>query len=178
MARIHLITGGSRSGKSDYALKTAEAKSGRHIFVATCPVTDDEMARRIQRHKEQRSSSRWETVEEPSRIAEVLQKSLQCDVILVDCLTLWVNNLMYEASQKGIDFGEEEIALECKRLLKVCEGLNGTVIFVTNEVGSAIVPENPLARRYRDLVGRCNQIVAHRADAVTMVVSGLPLSLK
>ncbi len=178
MARIVLITGGSRSGKSDYALRTAEAQTGKRIFLATCPVTDEEIARRIQKHREQRSNSNWETIEEPVRIAEILRNTRECDVFLLDCLTLWVSNLMYQASQNGQELTEDEIATETEDLLTACAELNGTVMFVTNEVGSAIVPENPLARRYRDLVGRCNQIVASEADVVTMVICGLPLNLK
>ncbi|MBI5252595.1 MAG: bifunctional adenosylcobinamide kinase/adenosylcobinamide-phosphate guanylyltransferase [Desulfomonile tiedjei] len=178
MARIVLVTGGSRSGKSDYALETAQASPGKRAFVATCPVTDEEMARRIQKHRDQRSGLQWDTIEEKVKIAEILRNSSGFDVFLVDCLTLWVNNIMYEASQEGRDMTEEGIVTECEDLLRACSGFNGTVIFVTNEVGSGIVPENAAARLYRDLVGRCNQIMAKEADVVTLVVSGLPMNIK
>lgn len=178
MARIFFITGGSRSGKSEYAAKMAEALPGKRIFVATCPVTDEEMARRIQKHKEQRSLSQWDTVEEPLKIADVLKDSSGFDVFLVDCLTLWVNNLMYEASQMDRNFTEEDMASKCDEILAACSRIDSTVIFVSNEVGLGIVPDNALARLYRDLVGRCNQMLAREADVVTTVICGIPLNLK
>lgn len=178
MARVILVTGGSRSGKSDFARRTAEALPGKRAFVATCPVTDEEMALRIQKHREERSLSNWETIEEPVNIADVLRKAPEFDVFIVDCLTLWINNLLYEAAQKGRNLTEDEIARMCRDLLEACSEISGTVIFVTNELGSGIVPESPVARLYRDLVGRCNQIIAREADNVTMVACGLPFNLK
>lgn len=178
MARVILVTGGSRSGKSDFARRTAEALPGKRAFVATCPVTDEEMALRIQKHREERSRSNWETIEEPVNIAEALRKAPQFDVFIVDCLTLWINNLLYQEAQQGRNITEDEIARMCRDLLQACSEISGTVIFVTNELGSGIVPESPFARLYRDLVGRCNQIIAGEADKVTMVACGLPFNLK
>ena len=178
MARIVLITGGSRSGKSDYAQKLAESLTGKKLFIATCPVTDDEMARRIRKHREKRSAAHWETMEEPLNVARLLRNATGYNVYLIDCLTLWVNNVMYKASEENREISEDEIVTRCEDLLAACRDVDGTVIIVTNEVGSSIVPENRLARHYRDLIGRCNQVVAGKSDTVTLVVCGLPLNLK
>lgn len=173
MANVVLITGGSRSGKSSYALQLGEELPGPRAFIATCPPIDEEMAERIRKHREARGDS-WHTIEEPLNLADGI-RMLGHRVILVDCLSLWVNNLMYE-SRHPLD--EEEIAQKCRELLEACDKLDGTVIFVTNEVGMGIVPENPMARRFRDLMGRCNQIVASEADEVILMACGLPVYLK
>jgi adenosylcobinamide kinase / adenosylcobinamide-phosphate guanylyltransferase len=178
MARVILITGGTRSGKSEYARKTAEALPGARAFVATCLATDEEMTRRIKKHQHERLKADWHTIEEPLELADTLRKAEDFDVLLVDCLTLWISNLMYEAREEESGLVEEEIAGRAAELVKACAARRGTVIFVTNEVGSGIVPENSVARLYRDLVGRCNQIIAGKADEVYMVACGLPLNLK
>ncbi|NQT85601.1 bifunctional adenosylcobinamide kinase/adenosylcobinamide-phosphate guanylyltransferase [bacterium] len=175
MARVILVTGGSRSGKSAYARALAESLSARRAFVATAPITDDEMRQRILRHQRERSDADWRTLEAPVDLVGALEQARAFDVVLVDCLTLWVNNLMYEA---GRNVEEDEIAEAVGRVLAACAAHAGTVVFVTNEVGMSIVPENALARRYRDLVGRCNQTLAAGADAVTLVACGIPLHLK
>jgi len=106
MARIILITGGSRSGKSTYAQGVAESISGIRTYIATCPCIDEEMEKRIRKHKEARQSSSWQTIEETTDLAGALQRAKASQVILVDCLTLWVNNLMYEAEQQVNDITE------------------------------------------------------------------------
>ena len=179
MATIHLITGGSRSGKSRYGQELAESLPGRRVYVATCPVIDEEMRLRIARHQAQRTGRGWRTVEEPLDLAGVIARGGDgAEVLLVDCLTLWINNLLYRAQQGGRDLDEDEIAAQAGRVLQACGRFGGTVILVTNEVGMSIVPENALARRYRDLVGRCNQAIAAGADQVTLVACGCPLTLK
>ncbi len=177
MARITLITGGCRSGKSDYAQKLAESLPGQRAYVATCPVEDDEMRQRVEKHRCKRAGQGWDTIEEPLELAHVLNED-QHDVLLVDCLTLWVSNLMLQAEQTATCFGELEIETHAKNILACCSRRTGTVILVTNEVGLGIVPDNALARRYRDLVGRLNQTIACEADDVTLVTCGLPLHLK
>ena len=178
MAELILVTGGSRSGKSDHALHMAEALPGPRAFVATCPVVDAEMQERIRKHQQARSSTEWHTIEESLHIANALQDNTKFRVFLVDCLTLWINNLMFQASQDGAVFTEEHMALRCDEVLRACATIKGTVFLVTNEVGSGIVPENEVSRRYRDAVGRCNHIMAEAADRVMLVCCGLPLVLK
>ena len=113
MAKIILITGGSRSGKSAYAQRLAEALPGPRAYVATCPVIDTETAERVKLHREARSASSWETIEEPVDLAGAIGRAATYRVLLVDCLTLWVNNLLYEA-ERGEVFTEEETADRCR----------------------------------------------------------------
>jgi len=178
MARIILITGGSRSGKSTHAQRIAESTSGIRTYIATCPYIDEEMTARIRKHREARESSCWQTIEETIDLAGTLRKLKESRIILVDCLTLWINNILYEAEQRGEFFNEEAIGARCREVLDVCDSLPGTVIFVTNEVGMGIVPESPASRLYRDIAGRCNQIIAGHADVVVFMISGLPLKIK
>lgn len=178
MARIILITGGSRSGKSIYAQRIAESIPEDRTYIATCPVVDEEMAARIQRHKKARRDGNWRTIEETIDLAAALIGASKSRVILVDCLTLWINNLMYDAELQNRDLNEEEIVERCRDVLSACDAISGTIIIVTNEIGMGIVPDNPMSRRYRDLAGRCNQVMADRADAVVFMVSGLPLMVK
>ncbi|MDQ7783415.1 MAG: bifunctional adenosylcobinamide kinase/adenosylcobinamide-phosphate guanylyltransferase [Desulfomonilaceae bacterium] len=178
MGNLFLVTGGSRSGKSDYARLLAESLPGPRVFVATCPVVDEETAERIERHRRERSESLWDTVEEPMHPAPVVRESGRYKVVLIDCLTLWINNIMYRAHQSGERFNEDDMIAKAAELIEACSATNGTVIIVTNEVGSGIVPEDKVSRLYRDLVGRCNRLIARHADAVTLVSCGIPLELK
>jgi adenosylcobinamide kinase/adenosylcobinamide-phosphate guanylyltransferase len=208
MARIMLVVGGCRSGKSAYAQRLAESLPPPRLFLATCPVIDEEMARRIEAHQSARRDRGWETVEEPLDVAAVLARQQPHHVLLLDCVTLWVNNLMYAAESRSegtvpifagtarapstdgrpwsakmglspcAPFGEVEITGECRKLLAAARARAGHVILVSNEVGMGIVPENPSARRFRDLVGRANQEIAGGADAVTLVCCGIPQALK
>jgi len=178
MARVLLITGGCRSGKSTHAQALAEKLPGSRAYVATCPVVDEEMQRRICRHQEARRGRGWKTLEEALDLKGALLDANAYDVLLVDCLTLWINNLLYEAEQNGGSIKEDEIERRCSEVLAACAEHSGTVIFVTNEVGMGIVPENATARHYRDLLGTCNQVMASGADEVTLVVCGIPMTLK
>lgn len=178
MARVILITGGSRSGKSAYAQRLVEDLAGERVFVATCPVLDEEMRRRVSRHRAARARAGWQTIEEPLALTEALEHANQHAVVLVDCLTLWVSNVMLDADRQGRAIGEDDIAEKCGEVLRVCRARSGKVVFVTNEVGCGVVPENALARRFRDLAGRCNQVMAAAADEVVFVVCGLPLFVK
>ena len=178
MARIILVTGGSRSGKSDYAQRLAESLAGRRAYIATSPVIDSEMAERVEKHRAARTRAAWDTIEETLDLPGAIGNAGGHDVFLVDCLTLWINNILYEAEQPCREVAEEDIARRCEDILRVCREHSGTVIFVTNEVGMGIVPDNPLARRFRDLAGRCNQLIGAGADEVWFVVSGIPMKIK
>lgn len=177
MAEIVLVTGGARSGKSDYALDRAEQIDGRKCFVATCEVLDQEMAERVRKHRLDRDYSLWATIEETLAVASVISRN-EYDVYLLDCLTLWVSNVMADYEQRGAVCGEEAIADEITSIIEKGLKLKGTVIIVSNEVGMGIVPDNALARRYRDLVGLCNRMVAAAAAEVVLVSCGIPLHIK
>jgi adenosylcobinamide kinase/adenosylcobinamide-phosphate guanylyltransferase len=182
MATIHLITGACRSGKSRYAQQLAENLPGRRVFLATCPPVDDETRRRIQLHQADRAGRGWDLCEEELDLAGAIEKlatgPAPAKVILIDCLTLWINNLMHYADQQSAQIFEPEIAQKVQRILHACTNLDLHVIFVTNEVGWGIVPENALARQFRDLVGRANQTIAAAADHVVLMCAGLPMTLK
>ena len=176
MAEIILITGGARSGKSRQAQQLGESLPGKKLFIATCPVTDAEMEQRIDRHRQDRQDAGWQTVEETVNLEQALVDNSAYEVVLIDCLTLWINNLLFTDAGNMLD--EEAISVKVRKLLAACAARSGVVIMVTNEVGLGIVPENALARRYRDLVGRCNQEIAAVADKVIMSICGIPLNIK
>jgi adenosylcobinamide kinase/adenosylcobinamide-phosphate guanylyltransferase len=182
MAEIILITGGARSGKSSYALKLAESLSSSRVYVATCPrpgactvdFQDDELVGRIASHCRERDGRGWCTVEESLDLVGVLQQRSE-EVVLIDCLTLWVNNLLLDREQS---LSERDAVEICENLIDGCRVRAGTVLVVTNEVGWGVVPDNSMARLFRDLIGRSNQTIAAAADRVFLVVCGLPLALK
>jgi adenosylcobinamide kinase/adenosylcobinamide-phosphate guanylyltransferase len=136
------------------------------------------MQERVRRHQESRGNNEWSLVEAPVQVAQALTDSAGYNVRLVDCLTLWVSNLMMQADSTGRDLTEETIAEECQKVMAAAKELSGAVLFVTNEVGLGIVPENRLARLFRDLVGRCNRIIAEAADEVVLVTCGIPIQVK
>lgn len=177
MAKIILATGGSRSGKSAYAQNIAESLPGKRAFVATCPAPSEddlEMQERVIRHQQDRLGADWETIEEKIDLQKVLKGYPEVDILLIDCLTLWISNMIHHSQ----DLSEDEITMICQELMQLSKQRRGTVIFVTNEVGSGIVPANSIARKFRDLSGRCNQAVAKEADEVIFFSCGLPLFLK
>lgn len=178
MAPVILITGGSRSGKSAFGQQMAEQIEGPRLFVATCPHTDPEMDERIRRHCRDRQGRGWQSVEESLLLVEQLGSCRPGTTVLIDCLTLWINNLMYEAGEQQQKINEDQVAVQAEKLVLAAGVHQGTVIMVTNEVGLGIVPDNPMARLYRDLVGRCNQVVARAADQVFLVSCGIPLQIK
>jgi adenosylcobinamide kinase/adenosylcobinamide-phosphate guanylyltransferase len=169
---VTLVLGGVRSGKSRYAQQLAE-QSQRVVFVATAKITDDEMQRKIERHQEDRPKD-WVTVEEPLELPTVLaQHEGACEVIVVDCLTIFAANLL---AAEGEDL--EGIERRVQALCDALRTISCRVVLVSNEVGSGVVPAYPLGRRYRDLLGEINQRVARVADDVVLMVAGLPLALK
>ena len=170
---ITLITGGAHSGKSAYALKLAAEHPGvRRVYVATGEASDEEMAARIARHKAERPAD-FATIEEPVKLTRALQDlSGSAEVVIIDSLTLWVSNLM------GIYPAEEAFRQECLRLAQVLGRAPFDSIIVTDEVGSGIVPDNVVARRFRDRLGFTNQCIAQAAGEVFLLVSGYPLKVK
>jgi adenosylcobinamide kinase/adenosylcobinamide-phosphate guanylyltransferase len=146
--------------------------ASKKIFIATCVPQDDEMHLRVANHRKERDPS-WKTVEAPLHLSEaILSNAHTGSVVLVDCLTLWVNNLLME--KEDIRYADKKIA----ELIKAVQAAEGPVVLVSNEVGTGIVPENKLARAYRDLVGSANQAVARSVDRVVMVVAGIAVTIK
>lgn len=179
MNKLILITGGARSGKSSYALHAAEKIGEKKLFVATSPTLDDEMTARITRHQDERRDRGWDLLEEQVDLcSHLIGINGKYDVILVDCITLWVNNIIYTYTKQNRQFDDIILKSECQKMLKVIQQLTCTVICVTNEVGLGIVPENKVSRLYRDCVGMCNQTIATAADDVILVSCGIPLYLK
>lgn len=177
MARTIFITGGARSGKSVFAEKLALEFGSSLCYLATAQALDSEMDERIVLHRERRGEQ-WHTLEEPLDLPRVLK---ECDgryqVILVDCITLWLSNLLF--AYEGLEGNlEERILVDVRQLADRLLEMKTAVILVSNEVGMGIVPENALARLYRDMAGKANQLLAVAADEVHMVISGIPLRLK
>jgi len=173
LKEVIFFIGGCRSGKSRQALEMADGFPGnKRVFIATCIPRDDEMHQRVEQHQRQRSRN-WQTVEAPIHLPQaIVERSRQADVLLVDCLTLWISNLMLETEP------DAKIPDQVNRLIQAFESADCPVMLVSNEVGSGIVPENKLARRFRDLVGAANQAVAEHADRVVWMVAGIPVSIK
>lgn len=175
--RTTLIIGGCRSGKSSHALHLANRMGKvRKIFLATCIPQDDEMHLRVSRHQAERGAD-WTAVETPIFLPEAIQDiGPDADVLLVDCLTLWVSNLMMEQT----DPNAPKYLLEAhtSRLIESLRAAACPVIVVTNEVGAGIVPDNQLARAFRDVVGKVNQQIAACADEVIWMVAGIPAKIK
>jgi adenosylcobinamide kinase/adenosylcobinamide-phosphate guanylyltransferase len=166
------ITGGCRSGKSQFALDYANRHFHKKLYLATCEALDEEMAKRIEDHQKRRGLD-WQTVEEPIKIAEAMrQHGNNTEVILLDCITLWLSNLLMR--QKS----DHEIMDEVTRLIDTVRQGQTSLILVSNEVGMGIVPVEPLGRRFRDLAGMANQKIAEVAQTVVFMVSGIPIFLK
>ncbi|MDR3600800.1 MAG: bifunctional adenosylcobinamide kinase/adenosylcobinamide-phosphate guanylyltransferase [Desulfosporosinus sp.] len=202
MSQFTLVTGGARSGKSRFAELLAAHAKRPVVYIATAQIWDEEMALRVKKHQQQRPST-WRLIEEPLNIRETLIQLKDDDVvILLDCVTLWLTNLLLagqaeqsqQATPSGLNGDEFPLSLQndnpianhvepqiltiVQEVAQLAQAIKPPVIFVTNEVGQGIVPENPLSRAYRDLAGRSNQILAHSANQVYMVVAGFPMEIK
>ena len=164
-----LILGGARSGKSLFAERLARGAGSDAVYIATATAGDEEMQARIRRHREQRGAG-WRTIEEPLAVAEVIGREAgDGRAVLVDCLTLWLSNLM---------FAERDVEVEARLLIEAVTDARGPVLLVSNEVGMGLVPDTPLGRRFRDAQGRLNQAVAAAVPRVVFVAAGLPMELK
>jgi adenosylcobinamide kinase / adenosylcobinamide-phosphate guanylyltransferase len=172
MSRISFVIGGTRSGKSGFALSRANALPGRRVYLATAQAHDAEMTERIEKHKGERGVE-WETREEALHLGRAVRDvSATYDVVVIDCLTIWLSNLLCN----GLDVEEEEA--DFLGSLRSMEGTATSLFIVSNEVGMGIVPENALARTFRDMAGKLNQQIAEIADEVCLVAAGIPLKIK
>ena len=179
MANIILVTGGARSGKSSFAESLALISAARVGYIATAEIWDQEMSERVELHRGRRPVE-WLTYEAPTGAEEVMAEAAGAvDFLLFDCLTVYVTNqLLALPETESLHQRCEVIRRAVARLLEAARLFPGTVVFVTNEVGSGIVPENKLAREFRDIAGLVNQQVAAAADEVYWVVCGLPVEVK
>lgn len=176
MAQIIFVTGGARSGKSTFAEQKTREFGSRLAYLATAQTLDEEMSERVQRHRERRGTE-WHTVEEPLQLAEALSGcSGNYDAVLVDCITLWLTNLIFKYETAADP--TEAITGELQQLQEALRAMVTPVILVSNEVGMGIVPDNALSRLFRDLAGTANQLLAALADEAYVVISGIPLRLK
>lgn len=166
--KLTFIIGGARSGKSAHAETLATALPSPWTYIATADAYDDEMRERIALHRSRRGEG-WSTIDAPLDLAGAIEALPDNQPVLVDCLTLWLTNHM---------LGERDLEQECQRLAAVLSRPRGSWFVVSNEVGQGIVPDNALARRFRDAAGRLNQQVAAIADTVLLMVAGLPLKVK
>lgn len=166
------ITGGARSGKSSFAERIAAERRGKRAYLATAQALDAEMVARIEHHRRRRGDL-WDTYEEPLAVAELIVKlSGRYEVVLLDCLTLWLSNIIARHADDG------SIMLQVDEMSGAVRSFPGTLIVVSNEVGLGIVPDNPLARRFRDIAGFANQRLAAEADEAYFVAAGIPVKIK
>ncbi len=178
-----LVIGGARSGKSHYAYELALKSAQPVFFVATAEAGDEEMRQRIEEHQKIRPSA-WSTLEATTHVgSQILQKIDKAQTVIVDCITLLVNNILSQHSDpsgKAIDAPliERGVMAEISELVDCINQVNASFIVVTNEVGLGLVPDNRMSRLYRDLLGRANQILARHVDEVHLMVAGLPLRIK
>jgi adenosylcobinamide kinase/adenosylcobinamide-phosphate guanylyltransferase len=171
MGKLTFVIGGTRSGKSSYAIKAA-AGYPRVAFIATCAPKDKEMIARVAHHKKSRPAH-WQTFECPENIVELLEKmGRQFDCIIIDCLTLLASNWLLKR------FSEKKIEKKSTALIETLGRLHADTIIVANEVGLGIVPANALARIFRDIAGRMNQLIAQKANKVVFMVAGIPMEVK
>ncbi|MEM6411596.1 MAG: bifunctional adenosylcobinamide kinase/adenosylcobinamide-phosphate guanylyltransferase [Pseudomonadota bacterium] len=169
MSNAHLILGGARSGKSRRALECAEGAASQRVFIATAEAFDEEMHERIVRHKQERGPG-WTTLEAPLDVVGAIEGVRELgDACLIDCLTLWLSNLMHN---------ERDVEAETVRLCAAISACPVPIFLVSNEVGLGLVPETQLGRSFRDVQGRLNQAVAAVCDRVEFIAAGLPLILK
>ena len=179
LSELIMVTGGARSGKSLFAEQYAAATCRQVAYIATAQAYDDEMRKRINLHK-QRRPIEWLVFEAPDKAHSVItQAAKMADVVLFDCVTLYITNLMLSPTAPT-DIHDRQVYVmnSIRELLNAAINSGKIIIFVTNEVGMGIVPENSLAREFRDLAGSVNQYIAAKADSVFMVVSGIPVEIK
>ena len=177
MGKIILVTGGARSGKSKFAESLALKIGGKAAYIATAQIFDDEMAYRVKLHKERRKNF-WTTFESPFDADKTILSAENFDVILFDCVTIYLSNFICAANLDDVEKIYRDAENLTQRLIDAAKNSNATIIFVSNEVGAGIVPENKLARIFRDISGIANQKIATSAEKVFLIVAGLAVDLK
>lgn len=175
---ITLITGGIKSGKSQFALEYTKKMRKKDFlyFIATATALDDEMRERISKHQQERNKSVWRTIEEPVNLVKAILDIPDKSTLLIDCITLWLNNRLFEKKDEYPSYSEVE--KEIKKLISLINKKNINATFVSNEVGWGIIPENKLSRLYNDYLGKLNQIVASLSSQVYLMVSGIDMKIK
>ena len=171
MSKLIFITGPVRSGKSNFAVNLAKKSKKKIIFIATCKPVDTEMKERIKKHKQQRPKE-WITIEEEIDLGSVLRNISKDKLIIIDCITLWVSNLFFH------NFNEKEILKIVNDLISIIKRKGLSVIIVSNEVGWGIVPNNKIARNFRDIMGIIHQKISESSNEIYLLVSGIPIKLK
>jgi adenosylcobinamide kinase/adenosylcobinamide-phosphate guanylyltransferase len=170
---IIFVTGGARSGKSTFAYNLANSMNSPRAYIATAEPLDEEMRERIKRHQEERGAG-WETIEEPIDLPGVFNRIRgKHIVVLLDCVTLWISNLLHLYKND-----EKNVMDDVEKLISVCTEIDSCLIVVSNEVGMGIVPENRMARLFRDISGKTNQRLGNIASSVYLIISGLPVKIK
>ena len=180
MSKIIFLLGGARSGKSSYAIDLAKRISDKVLYFATGVPCDDETKAKIEIHKKVRPKS-WIVVEEPLNLEIVLNRiDKSIEVVILDCFTFWVSNLLLHYQDKKVDssYLETEITTRVLQVISIARNIRAQVIIVSNEVSMGIVPETSLGRVFRDILGRVNQMVTASADEVLLMVAGIPIKVK
>ena len=183
MKKVILLLGGARSGKSHFAQEYAWRSGQKVLFVATATAGDDDMWRRIEKHKEGRPSS-WSTLEVVTGIGKQIEVNFgDARLIVIDCITLLVNNIFSRYDEKQFDtiddtVLEQEVVAEIEQLQICLKKVDASFLIISNEVGLGLVPDNRMGRLYRDILGRANQMLAQTADEVTLMVAGIPVRIK
>ncbi|HKL41139.1 MAG TPA: bifunctional adenosylcobinamide kinase/adenosylcobinamide-phosphate guanylyltransferase [Clostridia bacterium] len=185
MSKIITVTGGARSGKSSFGEALLKKSTGKKGYIATATPFDDGMRERIKKHKNSRPKN-WETFELPYEISSHIKEiSVKCDIVILDCITVFSSNILFEKeydwekiSYEKISLLEEKIIEEIQQIVKIAKESDLALVIITNEVGSGIVPGNRLSRVYRDIAGRINQKLSQLSDEVYVTISGIPLKLK
>lgn len=177
-----LITGGARSGKSQFAENMAQQYGQKILYIATAEAFDDEMKQRILLHQQRRPSS-WDTFEGYLNLDEVIENSETYDCILLDCVTILITNMMFyygdtEVDKMDFEKLEQIILYELKKIISAAQTRKKEIIFVTNEIGLGLIPESKLGRHFRDIAGKANQIIAEVSDTVYFLISGIPMQIK
>lgn len=180
MSKIIFLLGGARSGKSSYAIELAKRISDKVLYLATGVPCDDETKAKIEKHKKARPKS-WTVIEKPLNVETALKEiDNSIEVVIIDCFTFWVSNLLLHYQDKKVDssYLETEITTRVLQVISIARNIKAQVIIVSNEVGLGIVPETSLGRIFRDILGRANQMVTASADEVLLMVAGIPIKVK